>query len=325
MADRKSAKNAFKPNTKAEEVAARLPELDLEARDLASLIYGLRKRNKPGTGIEFDRFTPYQQGFHDPRKIDHKASARRQHNDGSDFFLIRERQMEVAQTFYLWLDRSRSMDFKAPEELFPDQPKFTKQETGIILTLASAYLAAAAGEYFTLLGSGLGLSGNKSGVQRILQEIEHGGAESAGQELPKLPHHRGKPLPRGSHVLIFSDFLCPREEIGTMIESLHHAGVKGHLIQILDPAEVEFRYKGRVRLESMEDEFHQIVGKGELAKAEMEQLVKDHINDIHDMVAAIPGWKYSCHVTDRPLYEALLPLYGIKTKHMPAGAPRPVI
>ncbi len=326
MTDRKTVKDNFERNTKAEEVAARLPELDLEARHLASLIQGLRNRNMPGPGTEFHRYSQFEQGLHDPRKIDYKASAKRIDRDGEDLLMVREREREVTQTIYLWRDHSKSMDYKAPAELFDKQPQFTKKEAAEILLLATAYLTAATGERFTLLGSELGLSGNKAGVQRLLHEMAHDAVREnkADEDLPKLPVHRGKPLGRNSHVFIFSDFLCPMEEIGEMLTSLHHAGVKGHLVQILDPSEVEFRYKGHVRFHSLENDFSHTVKRSESIKEEVEERIQQHINELGDMVKAIPGWNFSCYVTDQPLHEALLPLYGIKTNRMPSGGMKPI-
>ena len=326
MAGKKTVTNDFQANTDAQKTAAKLPELNLLAQKLASQIYGLRKRGKPGPGTDFHRFAPYVEHIHDPRKIDHKASAGREDREGNEAYLIREREMEVSQKFYFWCDNSKSMDYKAPADLFPDQPPYTKKETAEILMLTTAYLAIAAGEHYTLLGSALNLNGNKHGISRIIQELEHR-QDTVNDTLPKLPVHRGKPLERGSHVFIFSDFLCPIEEIAETIKSLHSTGVRGHLVQILDPSEIEFRYKGHVKFKSMEDDFSHTVKKSEAVKQEMEEHIKNHIKDINDLVARIPSWTFSSYVTDQPLHEALLPLYGIKPGRAPSATvkktPRP--
>ena len=160
------------------------------------------------------------------------------------------------------------------------------------------------------------LSGNKEGVDRIRAELEHG-LRTGEQDLPKIPVHRGKPLPKNSHVFIFSDFLCPLKDIAATIESLRHAGVKGHLVQILDPSEIEFRYRGHVKLRGPENEGVHTIKKGENAKHDIEQRVHQHVHDIEQMVKKIPSWNFSVYITDQPLYEAMLPLYGMRPTRMP--------
>ncbi|MCB9989893.1 MAG: hypothetical protein H6867_00755 [Rhodospirillales bacterium] len=325
MAGKNTAKSDFqdsaRTNREAEQVAARLPELELIARQLASQIYGLRRRSKPGPGTDYHSHVPFNHEIHDPRKIDHKASARRQDRDGEDLHMIRQREMEVSQKFYLWRDGSKSMDYKAPKDLFPEQPPYTKKEAAEILLLTTAYLSVAAGENFALLGGTGGLSNNKKVMPRILKELEHSAAQDDA-DLPKLFMHKGRPLEKGSQVFIFSDFLCPVEEIAAMIKSLQGAGVRGHLVQVLDPSEVEFRYKGHVKFESPESGATHTIKKSESVKAEMEERIKNHIRDIRELVKRAPNWTFSTYVTDRPLHDALLPLYGIQNSRT-AGNPGP--
>lgn len=320
MAGAKTAVKGFNKSAEAESVAGTLPDIDLEARKLAGIIQGLRDRNVVGRGSQFHSFEHFRNGYDDPSRIDWRSSARLTDREGNEMHVIRQREREVTQMLYLWRDGSESMNFKAPKALFPEQPPFTKKQAAEILLLATAYLAARSSERFTLLGSDLRMSGNRHGVDRILQEL---GMDDAGsQDLPKLPSHRGKPLGKNSHVFIFSDFLSPIEEIRAMIKSMHTAGIKVHLVQILDPAEIEFRYKKHVRFKDMEGAFSHTMKKAESAKSEVEQIVQNHIRQVAEMVRRVPGWSFTTYVTDQPLTHALLPLYGIKPNRAPA--PKPV-
>lgn len=316
MADSKAAKKGFNKVSDAQDVASRLPEMELEAQKLASLILGLRNKSKAGPGLDFHKYRDFENGVDNPYRIDWKASARRVDHEGNDRLLIRDREMQVTQLIYLWADGSESMNFKADAKLFANAPQYTKKEVAQILTMAAAYIALKSSEYFTLLGSDIRLSGNRDGIERIRMELEHG--EDDGADLPRLPVHRGKQLGQNSHVFIFSDFLCPLEEISEMISNFNHAGVKGHLVQILDPADVEFRLKGHVKLNSMEGGGSFSVKKGESAKDEIEKRVKEHIRDVEQLAKKTPGWNFSAYVTDQPLHEAMLPLYGIKTNRLSA-------
>ena len=127
MAGKKAAKSGFNKSAEAQSTAARLPEMVLDAQKLAGLVHGLRKRTKSGQGTEFHKFRPYENGTDNPHKIDWKSSARRIDHDGNDALLMREREMEVTQSIYIWCDGSKSMDYKAPRNLFPDQPPRKKR------------------------------------------------------------------------------------------------------------------------------------------------------------------------------------------------------
>jgi len=102
-----------------------------------------------------------------------------------------------------------------------------------------------------------------------------------------------------------------------MIDNLHYSGLKGHMIQILDPAEIEFRYQGKVNLKGLENESPCLISNGQTSRHEIEQRIHQHVHDIEQMVKNIPGWNYSTYITDQPLYEAMLPLYGLRASRMP--------
>jgi len=57
-------------------------------------------------------------------------------------------------------------------------------------------------------------------------------------------------------------------------------------------------------------------------RSEIEELVQNHIREVTEMIARVPGWSFSTFVTDQPLHEALLPLYGIPVKPSAPGANR---
>ena len=317
MADDNAAKQGFNKSAEGERVSSKLPELELDAQKLATLIHGERKRTKAGQGTEFLHFRPFENGSDNPHKIDWKSSARRITHDGEDDWQMRDMEMEVTHLYFIHIDESASMNFKAPADLYPEQPDYTKGEAAEILGFTLANLAIKAGEKFVLLGSGLGLSGNRAGIEKMRLELERRAQTNEENDIPKLPIHRGKPLPKGSHVFMLSDFLCPLSDIAKSISSLHNAGVKGHIIQILDPAEIEFRFKGHIKLKGMEGPGSHTIQQGESAKEEIEERIHKHIHDVEQMVKKIPGWNYSIYITDQPLHEALVPLYGIKTDRLP--------
>ena len=56
---------------------------------------------------------------------------------------------------------------------------------------------------------------------------------------PSLP--LPEPLPRYSRVVLISDFLSPPAEIAKALKRLSGLGIRGHLLQIIDPAEETLR------------------------------------------------------------------------------------
>lgn len=54
-------------------------------------------------------------------------------------------------------------------------------------------------------------------------------------------------LPAHAHVVLISDFLVPLPELASMIDHFADQDVHGHLLQVLDPAEVDLPYTGQVR------------------------------------------------------------------------------
>lgn len=320
MAREKTATVDFRKNAEAEKVSASLPELDLEAQKLAGMIQGLRKRNIVGRSPEYLGFNQFRNGYDEPSSIDWRSSAKRADRDGNDMLMVRQNEREVTQMVYLWRDGSKSMDIKAPKNLYPNQPRFTKKQAAEVLLLAIAHLTRRAGERFTLLGSDLGMSGNRHGVDRILQQLSLDNA--AGEDLPKLPMHRGKALSRNSHVFIVSDFLNPIEEIKAMVNTMATAGVKVHLIQVLDRSEIDFRFDKHTTFRDPESAFSHTIKDPRKAKASVQQIVQDHIRAVEDMARRVPGWSFHTYVTDQPLADALLPLYGLKPRGAASPSPK---
>ena len=70
-------------------------------------------------------------------------------------------------------------------------------------------------------------------------------------------------LSRFSECLLFSDFLEPVEETAERIEAIAAQGVRGHLVQILDPAEETLPYEGRTEFSASEGRDRVIAGRAE--------------------------------------------------------------
>ena len=119
----------------------------------------------------------------------------------------------------------------------------TKESRAVVLSLALSELLARAGERVGVLGSRPYTGRNAA---RRVAEVLVGDAGKATSLPPPAT------LSRFSECLLFSDFLEPVEETAARIEAIAAQGVRGHLVQILDPAEETLPYEGRTEFSASE-------------------------------------------------------------------------
>ncbi len=275
---------------RAEETAARLPPLLVAAERIAATVaQGVHGRRRVGQGESFWQFRRYQQGDN-VQRIDWRQSAKREH------LYIRENEWEAAQSVWVWLDRSTSMQYHSDDGL-PD-----KADRAAVLMLALASLLIRGGERITLLGSGIPSSNGRAVMDRLVASISTDFDRE--QSAPPL-----EPLPRYARVVMISDFLTPPAEIEETLRGFASLGVRGHLLQIFDPAERSLPFSGRVRFEGLEDEGAALIGRVEAVRTEYVQLMEKHRRAIEDIARNL-GWSCLAHATDQPPQTALLALYN---------------
>jgi uncharacterized protein (DUF58 family) len=273
----------------AEDAAARLPALMVAAERVAATVaQGVHGRRRVGQGETFWQFRRYQPGDTTTR-IDWRQSAKRQH------VYIRENEWEAAQSVWLWLDRSASMQYRSGEQL-PD-----KSWRAAVLTLALASLLVRGGERVALLGSGIPPTSGRAVLERFAGTFVM--PETTANSLP-----RPGPLPRYARVVLVSDFLSPADEVARTLRSLSVLGLRGHLLQIVDPAEETLPFSGRVRFEGLEGEGSALIGRVEAVRKEYMALMESHRRAISDIARGL-GWTWTSHSTDQPPPTALLTLY----------------
>lgn len=228
---------ATKLRHQAEDWAARLPDLRVQAlRVAATVSLGGHGRRRSGPGGSFWQYRPYRHGDR-LRDVDWRRSART-----SDRLFIREREWETAESFWMWLDRSPSMAYAASVR----RPE--KQDRAAVLMLALAALLLRGGERVGLLDGGdtKPLGQTAAALQRITDRL------ARRPEHASLPPFSG--LPRHATVVLFTDGWQPLADWERRLEALTAPGVRGHLVQVLDPAEERLDLSGRVHVEGMEGE-----------------------------------------------------------------------
>jgi uncharacterized protein (DUF58 family) len=86
-------------------------------------------------------------------------------------------------------------------------------------------------------------------------------------------------------------------------------GIRGALVQVLDPAEAAFPFDGRTVFESMTGALrHETLMAGALRDRYLGRLAERQ--DRLATLARAAGWRMTTHLTDRPASEALLWIHG---------------
>ena len=274
---------------RAEEAAARLPPLLVAAERVAATVaQGVHGRRRVGTGETFWQFRRYQPGD-TIQRIDWRQSAKRQH------VYVRENEWEAAESVWLWQDRSASMDYASSNAL-PE-----KAESAAVLTLALASLLVRGGERVALLGSGLPPSSGRAVLERLAATLVQ--PDAAERSLPAV-----ETLPRHARAVLIGDFLSPAAEVEQVVRGFAGLGVRGHLMQVFDPAEETLPFSGRVRFEGLEGEGAALIGRVESVRADYARMIENHRAAIADIARAV-GWTCGVHRTDHPPHTALLALF----------------
>ena len=267
---------------RAEALGSRLPPLLVAAERVAATVaQGVHGRRRVGQGDSFWQFRPYRPGD-TPGRIDWRQSGK------SDRTYVREMEWEAAQTVHLWRDGSPSMHWRSGAAV---PAKFERAE---ILLLALASLLLRGGERVRLLGTAT----RGSTLEAIANALPAGG--DGQPPAAALPAH--------SRAVLIGDFLGPLDTTQAMVARLAAIPVRGHLLQVLDPAEALLPYSGRVRFRGVE-------GDGETLIPQVEGIRDAYtaaLSRQQDGLAAIcraAGWGFGVHRTDTPAGAALLPLY----------------
>jgi uncharacterized protein (DUF58 family) len=278
---------------KAEELAALLPPLMVAAERVAATVsQGVHGRRSVGQGETFWQFRRY--GFGDSTQlIDWRQSAK------SQPVYVRETEWEAAQSVWLWRDGSQSMAYRSTDRLV------NKIERADLLLLALASLLIRGGEHVALLGTGMTPSSGRGMLHRLWSMIE---AQDRKAKTPPGSLPAFESLPRYGRVVLIGDFLSPLDEIHHSIAAFANQGIRGHLVQVLDPAEETLPFSGRVRFDGMEDEGDILIGRVEAIREQYLDRLANHNQGIEALAKSF-GWSHAVHHTDHSPEASLLALY----------------
>jgi uncharacterized protein (DUF58 family) len=268
-------------------LADSMPRLILEARRVAAtVIHGLHGRRRAGPGENFWQYRRFVSG-EPAARIDWRRSAR------DDHLYVREQEWEAAHTVWIWPDRSPSMNFASP------LVRETKLFRTLVAAMALAEILVEAGERVGIPGL-MRPTGSRNVIDRMAQAIVHDQAERAS--LP--PNFAASSL---SEIVWLSDLWTEIGEVRRTIAQLSGNGARGHIVQVVDPAEETFPYWGRIEFVEPESGGRITAGRAETWRADYTARVQRHRAEIRAETDRL-GWTFTIHRTDRSASELLIAL-----------------
>lgn len=279
----------------AEALASPLPALLAEAEHLATaVLLGEHGRRRAGLGDTFWQYRPAQD--HDEvRNIDWRRSGR------SDATFVQDKEWQIAQSVILWVDQAASMRFASTDDL---PTKATRART---LALATAILLIRGGER-------VGLTGLRAPPRRGEAQLEKLAALLSNDDTTDygMPESQGM-LPHSRAVFV-SDFLDDITPIQDALTRAADRGVRGVILQVLDPQEEAFPFDGRTIFESMTGQIkHETLKAGDLRDRYLTRLAER--KDLLSTLARATGWQFTTHHTNTTATQALLWLYQALERH----------
>ena len=274
---------------RAETLGQSLPPLLAAAEHLsATVILGEHGRRRAGMGDEFWQYRPAHAGD-SARMIDWRRSAR------ADSHFVRERDWQAAQSVTLWVDTSRSMAFSG------DKARPPKVDRARLLALALAMLLLRGGERVGLAGDAAPPRSGRAQVDRLALALAAEGAADYCVPVASGMAAQGR-------AVFLSDFLGDLTAVEQAMAHASDKGVRGALVQVLDPAEESFPFDGRTIFESMGGTLrHETLRAGDLKGRYLARLAqrKDRLATL----CRASGWHFLTHHSGESAQTALLWLY----------------
>ena len=264
----------------SEKLAASYPALLAEAERVAAVVsQGVHGRRRAGQGETFWQYRNYHSS--DPaNRIDWRRSAR------GDQVYVRETEWEAANTIYFWRDGNPGMDWHS-------KPKYpTKQNQASVLCMALASLLMRGGERCAVINESDRPRAGRVGLARISRRI----ALSDGP----ITNLMGD-IPAHARLVIASDFLEKPEVWAERLARFSARPAKGVLLRVIDPAEYEFPYRGRVKMEFPGQSLLSplLIGRAEKSRQDYQSKFEAHGAALESIARRL-DWTLITHRTDNP-------------------------
>lgn len=274
--------------SRARQRALLIPDCMVEARRLANtVVSGWHGRRKRGIGENFWQFRPYSHG-ESLSRIDWRRSSR------DDHLYVRDREWEAAHTIWLWADLSPSMMYKSRFGTV------SKESRALVLMLAMAEILARSGERIACPGVMEPVAA-RNGAERLAAALFHT-PETMG--LPETAMIRGQ-----SEIVLIGDFLDDAESIMGRVAPLARRGLRGHVVEVYDPAEEDFPYDGRTEFTDPETGVKLTAGRAETLREDYRRAWFARRASLGEALRHL-GWTFTPHSTGALASQALITLHS---------------
>ncbi|WP_368185169.1 DUF58 domain-containing protein [Aestuariibius sp. HNIBRBA575] len=269
---------------------APFPPLMAEAEHLAStVLLGAHGRRKAGQGDAFWQYRPALP-WDEARHIDWRRSAK------ADGAFVKEREWQVAQSVLLWVDQGASMRFASTDDI----P--TKLHRARLLAMAVSIMLLRSGERVGLAGDTLPPRNGREQLNRLATRLTTDAPEDYA-----YPGTAGL-LPQ-SRALFISDFMGDLAPLELALTSAAERGIRGAILQVLDPQEEEFPFHGRTVFQSIGGTIaHETLHAGQLRDRYLTRLAQR--KDALTKLARATDFQITTHHTNDPASAALLWLFN---------------
>jgi uncharacterized protein (DUF58 family) len=286
------------------EVLSSLSNLELVARvAVEGFLVGLHRSPHFGFSQEFAEFRAYNEGD-DPRFVDWNVFAR------TDRTYIRRYEGETNTRLMLLLDASASMGFQSG--------KVSKLQYGKYLGAALAYLASRQHDPVGLIvfdetirhyRPPSGRTGSLQGVLHALDDATPGQKTDLEGCFVKFREHLGR---RGL-VAIISDLYCDPIAMSRAVAPLAYTGHDLVFFHVLDPGEIDPKFRDSVLFEDMESGRTMEVSPDYL-EGDYRRKLEDHLAGVRRAAAGV-GADLVLARTDQPLDDALRRYLMFRQRH----------
>jgi len=260
--------------SEAAHLAQTAGDLLLRAERLAhAMTFGDHGRRKAGLGDHFWQYRPFQNGLDSPRSIDHRRSAKQD----QDF--VRQLEWKTPQVLHLWVDSAASMRFSS-------KGQSQKHHRGAVLALALAIAAEKAGERVGLSDQSLPPARGKGQIFRMAERFATEAVEDYVKTTPS-------DFVKGASAVLTSDFFADLAQTEQALSCAVDKGVSGVLLQVLDPSEQSFPFRGRAIFQSVLGRLqHDTKEAGDLRQSYLDRLISRQTR--LKELAQLAGWTFYC-------------------------------
>ena len=266
--------------------------------------FGPRRLHRRGAGTEFFESRDFRADSDEPRRINARLSAR------AGRPVVVEKEAEIRQHFYLWRDATPSMDYTS------DKKRYTKKQSAEIMLLAFAKHLAKNEELIGILDGRGAYRGGKASEQLASQLMN---VTIMAGDMPKV----ARKLPKNSTAVLFGDFLSKPDDIVAQLSNLTGLGLNGYMVMVLDPQEIDFRFRGHVEFNGLEGEGKKAFKRAETVQLQYQQKMTEQIEALQRICVA-KGFRFILQRTDEPLHTGLMAIYGL-SPNVPARSFSPKV